>query len=123
MAALSQKLAAAGTTGNNTHTAVPVDPDVETVAFQFNVSAIGATPTVTFKYQGTVDGTNWFDVFYVTDSSDTASVATRVVTAPGSSIQWLSNVSVRKYTQYRCVTTANTNITYNADVVTFDTSQ
>jgi hypothetical protein len=106
-------LAAAGTTGNNTHSSFRTDAN-ETVAFEFEVTAIGATPTVTFKYQGSLDGTNWYDTAYVTDASDTVAVAGRTVTAVGTSVQFLSNPVARRYKFYRCVTSANTNVTYTA---------
>lgn len=123
MAAQSQKLAPLGSTGNNTHAGVPVDPGYEAVAFVFNVTAIGATPTVTYKYQGSIDGTTWYDVLYITDATDTASAATRVITTVTSHVQFLSQAGPRKYLQFRCVTSANTNVTYNADIVTFDSER
>ena len=86
----------------------------ETVAFEFEITAIGATPTITFKYQGSLDGTNWYDVAYVTDANDTVSVATRVVTTVGTSVQFLSNPVARRYDYYRVVPSANTNVTWKA---------
>ena len=106
-------LAAAGSTGNNTHTGARVE-GYETVALAFNVTAVGATPTVTFKFQGSHDGTNWYDVAYVTDATDTLSVATRVVTGTGQSTNFVCNPVARRYRYFRLVTTSNTNVTYNA---------
>ncbi len=103
----------ATSTGNNTHSAVRVGPN-ETVAFEMEVTAIGATPTVTWKIQGSMDGTNWFDVAYVTDANDTVSVATRTMTTVSTQIAFLSNPVARRYNYYRLVTTANTNVTYKA---------
>jgi hypothetical protein len=123
MSLLSQKLAPVGSTGNNTHTGVPVDDAYEAVAFLFNITAIGATPTVTYKFQGSLDGLTWYDVFYITDATDTPSAATRAGTTVSQTVQWMSSTGPRKYTQFRCVTTANTNVTYNADVITFDADQ
>lgn len=107
-------LAAAGSTGNTTHNSVALDA-METIGFQFVVEAVGGTPTVTFKFQGSPDNVNWYDVAYVTDASDTLSVAARTVTATGGSIQFLSNPVARRYKYYRCVTSANTNVTYRAE--------
>lgn len=111
-------LAPAGSTGNNTHTAVQYarGGDLGWVAFQFVVEAVGATPTVTFKFQGSLDNVNWYDILYVTDGSDTASAATRAVTAVGASLAYLDNSQVRQYKFFRCVTTANTNVTYHAEL-------
>lgn len=109
----SVTLAAPLSTGNATHPSTRLDAN-ETVAFEFEITAVGGTPTVTFKYQGSLDGTNWYDIAYVTDATDTVAVATRVVTAIGTSVQFLSNPVARRYKFYRCVTTANTNVTYTA---------
>lgn len=113
-------LANAGTTGNNTHTAIdfkfPPVAAPQQVSFVFVVEAAGATPTVTFKYQGSHDNSNWFDLPYITDASDTLSQATRVVTATGASIQWLAGAHSRQFRFYRLVTTANTNVTYRSEI-------
>lgn len=107
-------LAAAGSTGNNTHSSVHVGGEYKAIAFVMNVTAIGATPTITYKYQGSADGTNWFDVFYVTDATDTASAGTRVMTTVSQQIAFLANPVARRYKYFRLVTSANTNVTYNA---------
>lgn len=109
-------LAPVGSTGNNTHEAFQVSGDYETVALQFVVEAVGATPTVTYKFQGSVDGVNWYDVAYVTDASDTLATATRVMTAVGAQISFVSNPVARRYAYFRAVTSANTNVTYRAEV-------
>lgn len=109
-------LAPAGTTGNNTSTASHVDPNHFALVFQFVVEAVGATPTVTFKFQGSPDNTNWYDIGYITDGTDGISQSTRTVTAVGSSIAFLSNPFARRYRYVRCVTTANTNVTYRAEL-------
>lgn len=112
----SLPLAPSGSTGNNTHSSVFVNGTYEAVAFQFRVTAVGATPTVTWKVQGSADGTNWYDVAYVTDASDTAATTGRTMTAVGAQIEWLSNPVARRYKYFRLVTSANTNVTYTADL-------
>ena len=109
-------LAPAGSTGNNTHAAANAPAQAVNVAFQFVVEAVGATPTVTFKFQGSLDGLNWYDVAYVTDAVDTGAVAGRTVTAVGASLAFVQSPAQRAYTQYRCVTSANTNVTYRAEM-------
>lgn len=92
-------------------------------AFQFVVEVIGATPTITFKYQGSLDGTNWYDLIYYTDANDTLAVATRVATTVSAVVQWQdSGGGSRAYTQFRCVTTLNTNVTYRAELYAFETA-
>jgi len=106
-------LAATGTTGNNTHDAVHVGGGYETAIVQFVVEAAGAGPTVTWKVQGRIDdGSDWFDLGYVTDSNDTFATTTRTATATGKQL----NFSKRKYKYLRLVTTLNTNITYRCEV-------
>jgi hypothetical protein len=112
-------LAAAGSTGNNTHAGVFIGGTYDALAVAMEVTAVGATPTVTWKAQGSLDGTNWFDLGYITDASDTVSVATRVMTAVGEQVSFLSNPVARKYNYIRLVTSANTNVTYKADLFTF----
>ena len=115
-----QYLAAAGTTGNNTGAWVGLltADDVEAVGFQFVVEAAGATPTVTWKIQGSLDGTNAYDIAYVTDATDTSAVATRTATATGAQVNFLNKGpgESRAYKYYRVVTTSNTNITYRCEM-------
>lgn len=110
-------LAPDGSTGNNTHAGLHVGADYDSATVQFQVTAVGATPTVTWKVQGSFDSTNgtdgeWFDMGYVTDASDGFSVATRVRTAVGSDFNFLT----RPAKWLRLVTSANTNVTYKASV-------
>lgn len=107
-------VAASGSTGNITGAAVHVGT-YEALALQFVVEAVGATPTVTYKFQGSLDGTNWYDIGYITDATDTVSTTTRVRTALGADITFLSNPVARKYKWVRPVTTSNTNVTFRAD--------
>jgi hypothetical protein len=111
-------LAPAGSTGNVT---LPAGSGLQAkplgaVALQFVVEAVGATPTVTFKYQGSVDGVNWFDVPYLTPASDTLSQATTVVTAVGATLLWVDRALERSFKFFRVVTTANTNVTFRAEL-------
>lgn len=108
-----------GQTGNNTHAGVRIDPEPRGLAFQFVVEAVGATPTVTWKIQGSLDedtvsdaNAAWYDVSYVTDASDTPAVATIASTAVGKKAIFLSNAQSRRYRRFRAVTSANTNVTY-----------
>lgn len=113
-------LAATGSTGNNTHGAVHTGADWSSLAFQFVVEAVGSTPTVTWKVQGSLDNTRWYDMAYVTDASDTLSVATKTATGVGGQVIFTCNPSARRYQYVRLVTSANTNVTYRGELYLVD---
>ena len=121
-------LAPVASTGNNTHASQQINPDAESLCLVFTVEAVGATPTVTFKFQGSVEdetvsdaNSSWFDVPYVVAANETVAVATQVVTAVGNSPSWLvGGISNKFFRKYRLVTTANTNVTYSSKVVSQD---
>lgn len=123
MAAVDKKvLFPTGTTTASTGNSVELETIVQNgvVACQFVVEAVGATPTVTFKYQGSLDNVNWYDMIYFTDANDTLSVATRTVTGTGASVNFLDVAnSSRYYKYYRCVTSSDTNVTYRAELYVF----
>lgn len=96
-----------------------LDGDPDDVGYGLVVEAVGATPSITFKWQGSFDGVNWFDLLYITDSSDVATQAARTVTAVGYYVQWRSNI-LRRYRFIRCVPSAITNVTYHAEIIEFD---
>lgn len=109
-------LAPAGSTGNNTHAARIAGDDYDGLAVQFVIEAVGGTPTVTFKVQGSLDNANWYDLGYITDASDTISVTALTKTAVGAYIIFLSNPLARNYRYFRLVTSANTNVTYRGEM-------
>lgn len=111
-----KSLAPAGSTGSQTHAGTIAESNGSAVAFQFFVEVIGATPTVTFKYQGSLDGLTWTDVTYVSVTTDTLATATQTVTAVGTTVNFLQNSGVRNWNYFRLVTSANTNVTYSAEV-------
>jgi len=114
-------LAAVTQTGNNTHTGVQVADSAGRQMLEFTVSAIGATPTVTFALQGSFDGTNWdtTGIFMIPGNSDTGA-ATRTVTTVAAFHQAVSQSQSRAWAYYRLVTTANTNVTYGPCYLYFD---
>jgi hypothetical protein len=109
-------LAPNGTTGNLVGQAVGIGAAYHTLAFQFVVE--GAGTTVTYKFQGSMDTTNWYDLGYVTDASDTLSQATRVRTSVGADICFVSNPVARQFLYYRVVVTSNNGITWHAEAYT-----
>ena len=113
--------AAAGSTGNNTHASLGLKTYTDALALKFEVTAAGGTPTVTWKLQGSLDSTqtpdassDWFDLFALpADSATEVTVTTK--TAVGVYTTFIE-VARRFCTKVRLVTSANTNITYEADL-------
>lgn len=117
------QMANVGSTGNNTHASVPVDgtEGVEVLSLEFEITAIGATPTVSWLYQGSMDGSDvpdsssdFFTLEVLPSDSATESAAVQTKTAVGvyeSSVE----ISRRPVRKMRLVTSANTNVTYEAD--------
>lgn len=112
-------LAAAASTGNNTHVGIAFSEEADAVCLLFVVEAVGGTPTVTYKFQGanlaTLPGatTDWFDLMVDPAETDTG-VATATKTAVGSYAYFLRGHRFAKWV--RCVTSANTNVTYRAEL-------
>lgn len=111
----------ASSTGNNTHPSFSLNDDVDMVALEFKVTAVGATPTVTLELQGSLDDGNvpdassaWYRLA-LQPSGIGAAVDTDVKTAVGTSVYFV-NTQNRYARKVRLVTTANTNVTYEARV-------
>lgn len=101
-------------TGTPTSGAYKAEGDFVTAALQFEVEAVGATPTLTYVWEGSLDGVNFKPINYITDATDTPAVTARTVTAVGVEILFLSLAQVRRYKYFRVRVTANTNVTFNA---------
>lgn len=115
-------LAAKGSTGSNTHQSARATPDASKSLVLFVVEAAGATPTVTYKAQGSMDldnvadaSANWFDLMLLPSDSETAA-KTFTVTATGAYAGYLSQAHSRFLRRVRVVTSANTNVTYRAEL-------
>ena len=118
------KLAPVGSTGNTTHASasLPEANNLAALCVEFEITAVGGTPTVTYKVQGSLDDgsvrdadSDWFDLMVIPANSDTG-VATDTKTAVGVYAYFLATprLAIRKI---RLVTSANTNVTYEADVM------
>lgn len=114
--------AARGSTGNNTHASVSTSPIAGRLAVALVIEAVGATPTITAKIQGTLDtsdiadgSANWFDLPFITDTNDTVA-ASLTKTAVGAYPMYLSQSNIRFVRRVRVVTSANTNVTYRAEL-------
>lgn len=116
-------LANTGSTGNNTHNSVSCSPAANKTSLIFIVEAVGATPTVTFKFQGTLDpnsvtdaNAQWADLALLPIGSETVTAAPTAVTAVGNSIFYIAQSHTRFVRRVRVITSANTNVTYSAQL-------
>jgi hypothetical protein len=104
----------AGTTGVVTSPARTAGEGTTLAALEFIVEAVGATPTITYLWEGSFDGSVWYPVAYITDALDTLAVTARTRTTQGRDLSFVSTAQARRYKQYRCRVTANTNVTYSS---------
>jgi hypothetical protein len=117
-----REVAASGSNANQTTPAVEVRDPNEGVGFLFEVEGIGAAPTVTYKWQGSLQGANWFDIAYITDASAVEAVAAKTKVAVGADVLFLALPQSRIYRYYRLVVSAINNVTYKATIVSPESS-
>lgn len=115
-------LANPGSTGTANHASARTTPAASKLCAVLIIEAAGATPTITAKIQGSLDddtvadnAANWFDLPFITDTNDTVA-ASLTKTAVGGYPMWLSQSQVRFVKRVRLVTSANTNVTYRAEL-------
>jgi hypothetical protein len=115
------QLAAAGSTGNNTHPSVATDQDLDALSLEFEITAVGATPTVSWVFQGSSDDPNtsdansdWFALAVLPSDSATELATVQTKTAVGV---YESEVDLRRrpIAKVRLVVSANTNCTYEGE--------
>lgn len=119
-------LAAVGSTGNNTHASLAVNEDAEVLSLEVEITAVGATPTVSWLFQGSMDGpevadgaSDWFTLSVLPADSNTELPTVQTKTAVGV---YESSLDARKrpVRKIRLVTSANTNVTYEAELYSYD---
>lgn len=121
-------LAVTGSTGNATHASVSVPDEVEVLQLEFEVTAVGSTPTISWLFQGSMDdngstdaSSDWFGITVLPSDSNTELATVQTKTAVGvyaSSVE-LARRPLRKV---RLITSANTNVTYEAEAFSVDLS-
>jgi len=120
MSSLTRTLAGTGTTGEHTHGSSDV-LNARSVMAQLTVEAVGATPTMDWILEGSVDGVNWVTVSYITDVNNTPAAAASTVTDVGVYQKFLypgaAGTQARFFNRFRVRTTANTNVTYSCILV------
>ena len=76
-------------------------------------STVGATPTVTVNIQGSVDGTNWFNVPYALSATPRTFVVSAItITTAATSTYLLQELVFYQY--LKLAYSANTNVTLTA---------
>lgn len=82
---------------------------------EFEVEAQGATPTITFTVQGSLDGTTFFDIAYVDgDATVAQSKAAKVVTTISKTFVFVDGLDKRFFKALAVNVSANTNTTFSA---------
>lgn len=119
-AAAGQVLAATGRTGPNTDGPVTVSDPVSWVALEFVVEVAGSTPTITAKLQGSFAPSStaagaYVDCQLLPSASDT-SVSSFTQTGVGTYVYFVSLSHSRMFRHFQLVTSANTNVTYRANL-------
>jgi hypothetical protein len=122
-------LAPPGSSGNVTGSSVRVHPGAQKLAFLLAIEAAGATPALSWRVQGSMDGdqasdaaANWVDLALITAASDSVAAIPIVVNpAPAgtSSVAWLSGGGAtsanrapsRFVRRVRVITSATVNMT------------
>ena len=91
------------------------DDGAQTTAHS-STGPLTSTPTITWKAQGSMDGSNWYDMPYITDATATESQVTVSQTSVGGKVHWLALAPTRFFPLMRVVTTttAASQLTYNA---------
>lgn len=131
---IRRDVAPSGSTGNNTHTGVEIDPsvDVSQLLLEFIVETIGTT--VTYKWQvapedpSVVSDANatWTDLNYIPwgDATETVAAATRARTTVSTDtlVPFVGTKAKQIFRRIRLVTTANTGVTYRGVVAGLDTA-
>lgn len=124
---LNTLAAASGSTGNNTHSAIKCGP-ARGLALALVVENGGATPTISWKVQGTLANNDvtdanatWFDVLLLPAASDTVAAIPLVIPSPTAvtgfvSAVWIAQGQIRFLPRIRVVTSANTNVTYRVEM-------
>jgi hypothetical protein len=119
---LTAVLAPVGSTGNNTHASSSVPAAADVLAVEFEITAIGAGPTVTIKLEGSFDDdsvaaadSDWFDLALLPSASAVELVTDAQMTV--DAFAYFIDTRRRFARKVRLVTSLNTNVTYQARLV------
>jgi len=80
-------------------------------------STIGATPTVTVNIQGSIDGTNWYNIPYALVATPRTFVLTALTITTAVTVTYLLQENIA-WRYMKLVMSANTNVTLTAKVYT-----
>ena len=101
--------------------------DATRIAVHHEVTAVGATPTMTFTIQGCPAGldptvsANWIDIAYVTGDATVAVAKTAItVTTVSNTVRYIDGLDKRFFHAIGINVTANTNVTYRTKLLRAD---
>jgi hypothetical protein len=101
-------------TGNGDSTNTILDLDFSRPAAIRIVSTVGATPTVTVNIQGSIDGTNWYNVPYALVATPSTFVVAALTITTAVTTHYLLQTN-QAWAYLKLVLSANTNVTLTAD--------
>lgn len=119
---LRAPLAPVGSTGDNTHASTTMPESADVLAVEFEITAIGVGPTITFKLEGSFDDdsviaadSDWFDLAMLPAAS-AVELSSDTQTTIGA-FAYFIDTRRRFARKIRLVTSLNTNVTYEAQLV------
>lgn len=117
---LSFPVHVAGTTGTG-RSYIAQTGDFTRAYVEFEVTAVGATPTVTFQVEGLMPGSdptvaaNWIKLSLLqADASVATSNAAIVTTTVGKTQRYVDGLTQRSFDAIAVSVTANTNVTFKS---------
>lgn len=87
---------------------------IQRALIEFNVTAVGGGPAISWKVQGSLDGSIWEDLSYVVADAGTAA-ASAAITTPITVTKkwvWINGLDSRFWKYIGVNVASNTNVTY-----------
>lgn len=115
-------LAPVASTGTGAFASIVVPEDAISLALELEITAVGGTPTISFKFQGSMDeqivtdaSSDWFDLSVLPSDSNTEVV---VQTKTGIAVyEQMTEIARRPIRKIRLNVTVNTNVTFESEAL------
>lgn len=106
---------AKGSTGNSSAVVQHADGLGDRILVEFEVEAVGGTPTITWQIEGSNDGSTWTAVSLLQADASVATTNAAIVATTVSKVwRYIDGLDKRWFSQLRVRTTLNTNVTYSS---------